>query len=103
MPTVFAIRDRSNGKWRRCGKSCYDAKSPEANCKCVCGRANHGARESTATANSVALGGDAKIVYERPPKRERLGQLTLLDPTSEREGERFLPSNLLTSDDNSVA
>jgi hypothetical protein len=77
MSTVISIRDKNNGKLRRCGARCYNADSPQANCKCVCGRANHGARESTAIANTKALGGDVKIVYEKPPKRERLGQLEL--------------------------
>jgi len=83
VPTMFSIRD-PNGKWRRCGLRCYGAKSPRANCKCVCGRANHGAGESTAIANTAALGGDAKIIYEKLPKRERRGQLELLiDPALE--------------------
>lgn len=84
MPTVMVIRDPRNGKWRRCGFRCYMALSPRADCKCVCGRANHGAGESTAIANTAAIKGDAKIVYEKPPKRKRLGQLELLiDPALE--------------------
>lgn len=76
MSTMMRIRDH-NGKWRRCGAECYAAKRPGAKCTCICGRANHGAGESVAIANTLALVGDAKVVYEKPPKRERFGQLTL--------------------------
>lgn len=90
MPTMISIRD-SNGKLRRCGVRCYGAKQPRDKCKCVCGSRNHGVGESMAIVNTKDAEGVVKIVDEKPPKRERLGQLTLPMADVEEVRERGYP------------
>ena len=35
------LLERQEGKLRRCDAACYDASSPDEECKCVCGGTNH--------------------------------------------------------------
>lgn len=90
MPLMIKIKD-SNGKWRRCGARCYGAKRPGDKCNCVCGSRNHGVGESMAIVNTKAAEGEYKIVDMKPPKRERLGQLTLPMADVEEVRERGYP------------
>jgi hypothetical protein len=82
MPVVLTFLD-SNGRWRKCGARCYGANNPSDKCKCVCKRRNHGAGFSQAVINTKAAEGEVQIIPDGSHKRNRPGQMELLETLEE--------------------
>lgn len=51
MTTLISVHN-SDGLVGRCDAHCHDAKTPAAECKCVCGGRNHGVGKEKAIENT---------------------------------------------------